>query len=53
MRVFVHELLFVPPLHFGVEPVWVSSLPSLTQLAVEIDGGADKGKVSKGLREVA
>jgi hypothetical protein len=45
--------LLALPLHFYVEPVWVSSAPSLTQLAVEIDGGADKGKMSKGLREVA
>jgi hypothetical protein len=53
MQVFVYKLLFVLPLHFGVEHVWVSSLPSLTQLAVEVEGGAYEGKVGKGLREVA
>src|SRR5215213_11925556 len=31
----------------------VLSSPSLTQLAVEIEGGAYEGKVGKGLREVA
>jgi hypothetical protein len=34
-------------------PQQVQSTPSLTKLAVEIEGGADEGKVGEGLREVA
>jgi hypothetical protein len=38
---------------FYVEHVWVSSAPSLTHLAVDVDGGAYEGEVGQGLGEIA